>query len=69
VQIKDLIWTATGGSLPTSGNGARWAVLTDANATVGNREVWKYWDLVSDRSVSVGQTLTLQNLEARITET
>lgn len=63
VQIKDLIWTASGGSLPASGNGARWAILTDDNATPGSRLVLAWWDLVSDRSVSVGQPLTLQNCE------
>jgi hypothetical protein len=68
LQIKDTIWTAAGGPIPSSGNGARWAVLTDDNVTVGSREVYAYWDLVSDRSVSDGQTLTLQNLELRLTE-
>ncbi len=61
IQAKDVAWTAAGGAIPASGNGARWAVLTDANATVGSREVYIYWDLGSDRSVSSGQTLTLQN--------
>jgi len=59
VSIKDLVWTADSGSLPGSGSGARYAILTDDNATQGSREVWAWWDLVSDRSVSVGQTLTL----------
>lgn len=68
VQIKDLVWTATGGPLPASGSGARYAILTDDNVTQGSREVEWFWDLVSDRSVSVGQTLTLQNCEARLTE-
>ncbi len=68
LQVKDVVWTATGGSLPGSGSGARYAVLTDDNATVGDREVLAFWDLVSDRSVSVGQTLTLQNCELDITE-
>jgi len=68
IQVKDVVWTASGGNLPASGNGARWAVLTDDNATVANRQVMAYWDLVSDRTVSVGQTLTLQNCELRITE-
>ena len=67
VQVKDLTWTASGGSLPASGNGARWAVLTDDNATQGNRLVLAWWDLVSDRSVSVGQPLTLQDCELRLT--
>lgn len=70
VQLKDIVWNASvGGSIPASGNGARWAVLTDANPSIPAREVWKYWDLVSDRSVSANQTLTLQNTEIRITET
>lgn len=68
VQVRDVVWTASGGNLPGSGGGARWAVLTDDNGTVGSREVLHYWDLVSDRVVSSGQTLTLQNLEIRITE-
>lgn len=66
--IKDLVWTASGGPLPASGNGARYAVLTTDEGTVGNRQVIAFWDLVSDRSVSVGQTLTLQNCELRLTE-
>lgn len=69
IQIKDIVWTASGGPIPASGNGARYAVLTDDNATVGSREVYAYWNLVSDRSVSDGQTLTLQDCELRINET
>lgn len=68
VQILDVSWAASGGSLPASGNGSRWAVLTDDNATVNNRQVVAFWDLTSDRQVSDGQSLTLQNLEQRITE-
>lgn len=68
VQIKDLVFTASGGSLPVSGGGARYAVLTDNNLTVGDREVLAYFDLVSDRTVSDGQSLTLQDCEIRATE-
>jgi hypothetical protein len=68
VQLKDITWTASGGSIPNSGNGARWAVLTDDNATLNSREVYAYFDLVSDRSVSDGQSLTLQDCELRLTE-
>ena len=63
IQIKDVVWTASGGTLPASGSGARWAVLIDDNVTVGSREVYAWWDLTSDRSVSSGQTLTLQDLQ------
>jgi len=68
LQIKDIVWTASGGTIPASGNGARYAVLTDYHATVGSRQVYAYWDLASDRSVSSGQTLTLQDCELRLTE-
>lgn len=68
IQIKDVAWTASGGAIPNGGSGARYAVLTDDNGTVSAREVYAYWDLSSDRSVSSGQTLTLQNLELRLTE-
>lgn len=68
VQIIDVAWTASGGSIPGSGDGARYAVLTDDNVTVSSRVIYAYWDLSSDRSVSSGQTLTLQDLELRINE-
>lgn len=67
VQIKDIVWTASGGSVPASGSGARYAVLIDDNVTVGSREVYAWWDLTSDRTVSTGQTITLQNLELNVT--
>lgn len=67
VQIKDLVWTASGGNLPGSGNGARYACLTDDNGTLGSRDVYAAWDLSSDRTISSGQTLTLQNCEIRLT--
>ena len=68
LQIKDIVWTASGGPIPASGSGARYAVLLDDNVTVGSREVYYYWDLVSDRTISDAQTLTLQDLEIRINE-
>lgn len=68
INIKDLVWTATGGPLPASGAGARYAVLTDDNVTVGSREVWAYFDLLSDRAVSDTQTLTLADPLLRLSE-
>jgi hypothetical protein len=66
VQLRDVVWTAATGNLPSSGAGARWAVLTDANATLANREVEQYFDLLSDRTISDTQTLTLQDCEIRL---
>jgi len=68
IQLKDIVWTASGGNLPASGSGARYAVLLDDNVTVGSRIVVAWWDLSSDRTISTGQTLTLQNCELRLTE-
>lgn len=68
VQLKDLTWTASGGPIPSSGSGARYAILTDDNVTIANREVLAYWDLSSDRSVADGQPLTLQDCELRHNE-
>ena len=68
IQIKDVTWTASGGSIPDTGNGARYALLTDDNGTVGSREVYAFWDLGADRQVSDTQVLTLQNLELRLQE-
>lgn len=67
LQIKDLVWTASGGTIPASGTGAYHAVLTDDNATAGSRLVYFFWDLTGPISVSSGQPLTLQNCEVRIT--
>lgn len=68
VQLKDIVFTATGGALPASGLGARYALLLGPHATPSSREVWFFWDLGADYSVSTGQTITLVDLEARLTE-
>lgn len=68
VQAKDLVWTASGGNLPASGSGARYAVLLDDNATPASRQVIAYFDLGSDITISDGQSLTLQNCELRANE-
>lgn len=67
VQNKDIVWTASGGSIPLSGDGARWACLTDDNVTEGDRLILHWFDLVSDRTVSDTQTLTLQDCEYKVT--
>ena len=66
VQLKDIVWTAAGGPLPSAGDGARFAVLTDDHVTQNSREILASWDLVAARSVTIGQTLTLQDCEVRL---
>ena len=67
LKIRDLVWTASGGTLPAS-DSARYAVITDDAATVADREIWFFFDLASDRQVSSGQTLTLADCDIRLTE-
>ena len=67
IKIRDIVWTAASGPIPSSGDGARWAVLTDNNVTIDSRVVLAWWDLTSDRSVADGNSLTLEDLEIRLT--
>ena len=66
VQTKDVTWTATGGSIPSSGNGARYACLCDDNATTASKEVYEHYDLTSERTATVGQALTLTDIEVKM---
>jgi hypothetical protein len=68
VFIKNLVWTASGGNLPASGNGARWLVITTDEGTVANRQVVMFFDLQSDRTVSVGQNLQATSPNFRLDE-
>lgn len=68
VRMADRVFTAAGGTLPASGLGARYAFLTTDEATVANRQVVAFWDLVSANQVSSGQALTLQNALIRFQE-
>lgn len=68
IQVKDVVFTASGGSIPDSGGGARYAALVDDNGTIADREVIFWWDLASDHTVGDGGTNTLRNLEARLTQ-
>jgi len=69
IRLKDISWSASGGSIPDSGT-ASYAVLMDnaggaADNTANKLIAW--WDLGGTRSVSAGQTLSLQDLEIRLT--
>ncbi len=67
IRFKDIAWTASGGNMPASGDGAFYAVLLDDNATVGSRQVYAYWDLTEGRTIGSGAVLTLQDMEIRLT--
>jgi len=69
IGVRDLIWTASpSGPIPASGNGARYAVLLDANPTVSARQVLGWGDLSEDRQVSANKDLIIRNLRMQLTE-
>jgi len=69
IKVANLSWTASGGNLPPSGLGARYAILTDdADPNPIYRNVIAFWDLGSDIILSPGQTLELNGLELRLNE-
>jgi hypothetical protein len=65
--IKTISWTASGGSIPASGNPARYIVLTTDEATVANRQILFAWDLGATYIATVGQVLTISALDIRST--
>jgi len=67
-QIKDLVWTAVAGPIPSAGDGARYAILTDDNGTIANRQVIATWDLGTARSCTATHTITLQDCELQAIE-
>ena len=70
IQLQDISWTARGGAIPASSDGASYAILMDNAGSAADNTANKliaWWDLGSARSVSDGQTLTLQNLEICLT--
>ena len=67
IQLKDFVWTASGGNLPASGSGASYAILLDDNSTVANRQIYAWFDLTTARTIGTGSTLTLQDIEIRLT--
>lgn len=67
VTVKDVDWTAAGGSIPASGGDARYAVLTDDDATVANRNVLAWFDLGSGQSRADGLSLILTGAKVRAT--
>jgi len=58
IQLQDVTWSASGGPIPASGDGARYAVLTDDS---GNVICWV--DFVTARVVSDGQDFEVKDFE------
>jgi hypothetical protein len=73
IQLADVQWTGGASGMPASGAGAYYAILTDHNdndtspAGVGSRDVLAWFDMTSARTIGSGATLTLQDIEIRLT--
>ena len=65
VTVRDIVWTASGGTIPSDGQGAEAAVICDDNATVANRDVLAWWPFAGPVIVSDGQPLTVELLKFR----
>lgn len=59
LALKNIVWTASGGSIPASGLGARYAPLTTDDATIANREVLGYFDLEANSIATTGLAFTI----------
>lgn len=58
VTMKDGVYTASGGTIPSAGSGGRYAVLMDYNPTQANGELIAVYDLSADKSSDVSITLS-----------
>lgn len=58
ITIKDVVYTASGGQIPSSGSGARYAILMEYNATQSTGRLIAYFDLAADKSSDVSITLS-----------
>ena len=68
ILVQDITFTAGGGPIPASGNGAAYAVLTGPGSTVGDREVYLWFALESVLTVSDGQELRINGMQADLLE-
>lgn len=69
ITMKDVTFTATGGTLPASGDGVKFAVLTDNNATIENREVYGYAEFTgAAKIVADTGVLSVLGLKFSLTE-
>ncbi len=66
LHIKQVVWNATTGALPSSGNPAQYIVLTTGDATIANREILWYETFTSPQAILLGQTLTVSNMKLRL---
>jgi hypothetical protein len=61
LELPIIQWIADGGAIPSSGDGALYAVLLTDEVTVSDRRVWGYGQLSGEITITNGQALELGN--------
>ncbi|MEO0481946.1 MAG: hypothetical protein AAF196_20975 [Planctomycetota bacterium] len=61
-EIRDIIWTASGGTLPSAGSGARWGIVMTDDPVIADREVWMWIDMEADRTAGIGEEIGFSGL-------
>lgn len=74
IQLSNVMWTASSGTIPSTGTGIKYAILTDDNSTQGDREVLDFWGMTTASTVvgflvPDGQDFTLIDSEIGLNET
>lgn len=70
--VRNIQIAAAGGAIPSSGPGISWAVITDNNPTIADREVLRYLDVrdgTTPRTIADAQNITLTDLGLENRET
>jgi hypothetical protein len=62
LTLRDVVWTATGGSLPAA-IPARYLSLLDADPVPATRDVLAWWDLQAPVQVTSGNTITVRGMQ------
>ena len=66
--MEDTFFTASGGILPASGDGVKFAVLTDNNTIIADREVFAYAEYGAVKTLLDGQMLSVAGLKFTLKE-
>lgn len=69
ILIKDIAWTASGGTLPASGNSPAYWGLTTGEVTVSARQLIAYGDITPTGAVvSAGQAFTVPDAGVKLSK-
>lgn len=67
-EMKALVFTAIGGPIPSSGKGARYAVLIGTNAIIEARKVYAWFDLEAERILDDTDELSINGMSMKLSE-